>query len=69
MNIQITKTDNSRISKIDFDNLVFGKEFSDHMINMDYKNGSWGTPEIKPYGQISFHPSMHVLHYGQSVFE
>jgi len=69
MNIQITKTDNSRISKIDFDNLVFGKEFSDHMINMDYKNGSWGTPEIKPYGEISFHPSMHVLHYGQSVFE
>ena len=69
MNIQITKTDNSRISKIDFDNLVFGKEFSDHMINMDFKNGSWGTPEIKPYGEISFHPSMHVLHYGQSVFE
>lgn len=69
MDIQITKTDKSRLSTVDFDNLVFGKEFSDHMIDMDYKNGSWGSPEIKPYGEISFHPSMHVLHYGQSVFE
>ncbi|MEX0661382.1 MAG: branched-chain amino acid aminotransferase [Balneolaceae bacterium] len=69
MNIQITKSDKSRISEVDFDKLEFGKLFSDHMIDMKFKDGKWGAPEIKPYGQISFHPSMHALHYGQSVFE
>lgn len=69
MNIQITKSDKSRISEVDFDNLEFGKLFSDHMIDMKFKDGKWGAPEIKPYGQISFNPSLHALHYGQSVFE
>ncbi|MEX2435875.1 MAG: branched-chain amino acid aminotransferase, partial [Balneolaceae bacterium] len=53
----------------DFDNLQFGKMFSDHMVSMHYEDGNWDDPEIKPYGPISFHPSMHVLHYGQAVFE
>ena len=69
MKIKTTAVESSRISEVDFDNLVFGKVFSDHMIDMLYKNGEWSAPEIKPYGPITFHPSMHVLHYGQAVFE
>lgn len=69
MKIKTTAVESSRISEVDFDNLEFGKVFSDHMIDMQYKNGEWSTPQIKPYGPISFHPSMHVLHYGQAVFE
>jgi branched-chain amino acid aminotransferase len=69
MKIKITKTDQSKISNIDFDNLQFGRTFSDHMLEMIYKNGSWQQPEIKPYGPISFEPSLHALHYGQAVFE
>lgn len=69
MKIKTTTVEKSRISSIDFDDLQFGREFSDHMIDINYKDGSWGEPEIKPYGPISIHPSMHVLHYGQSVFE
>ncbi|TVR30708.1 MAG: branched-chain amino acid aminotransferase [Balneolaceae bacterium] len=69
MKIKITKTDQSRISDIDFEKLEFGRVFSDHMLEMVYQDGSWSEPEIKPYGPISFEPSLHALHYGQSVFE
>lgn len=69
MKIKTTPIEKSRISEIDFDNLQFGKVFSDHMVSMHYEDGAWEDPEIKPYGPISFHPSMHVLHYGQAVFE
>lgn len=69
MTIKTTLVKKSRVSEADFDNLQFGTLFSDHMVAMQYKNGKWDQPEIKPYGPISFHPSMHVLHYGQAVFE
>lgn len=69
MTIKTTPIEKSRISEADFENLQFGTLFSDHMVAMQYKNGKWENPEVKPYGPISFHPSMHVLHYGQAVFE
>ncbi|MEX0647300.1 MAG: branched-chain amino acid aminotransferase [Balneolaceae bacterium] len=64
-----TTIEKSRLSKVDFDNLEFGKVFSDHMVSMEYNHGQWNSPEVLPYAPISFHPSMHVLHYGQAVFE
>jgi branched-chain amino acid aminotransferase len=69
MNIRITPTTNSRISETDFNNLQFGRVFSDHMLEMKFKNGEWSDPEIKPYGPISIEPSLHALHYGQAIFE
>ena len=69
MKITITPTDNSKISKIDFENLNFGRVFSDHMAELHYKDGAWQSAEIKPYGPISFEPSMMALHYGQAIFE
>src|SRR6056297_72271 len=69
MKITITPTDNSKISKIDFENLNFGRVFSDHMAELHYKDGAWQSAEIKPYGAISFEPSMMALHYGQAIFE
>lgn len=69
MNIKITKSDQTRISEIDFNNLQFGRIFSDHMFEMVYKNGKWQTAEIKPYAPICFGPSMMALHYGQAIFE
>ena len=69
MKISITKTDQSRISDVDFDNLQFGRVFSDHMLEMVYKDGQWGEPKIIPYGPIQFTPSMQALHYGQAIFE
>ncbi len=69
MNIKTTKVDKSRISEIDFDRLEFGRQFSDHMVEMSWEGGSWSEPEIKPYGPISFTPALNALHYGQAGFE
>lgn len=67
--MKITKTTQSRIKDVDFSNLVFGTQFTDHMLIAEYSDGSWSEPEIKPYGPLSFTPAMHTLHYGQAIFE
>lgn len=69
LSINITKTSDSRITKVDFDNIPFGKVYSDHMFVAEYKNGEWTDFKIKPYENISMSPATSVLHYGQSVFE
>lgn len=69
MKISITRTDQSRISEVDFENLQFGRVFSDHMLVMAYRDETWQPPQIKPYGAIEFTPSMQALHYGQAIFE
>ncbi len=67
--LKITKVSESKINKIDFSNLTFGKNFTDHMFICDYVDGEWQTPEIVPYGPMSMEPSAKVFHYGQAVFE
>jgi branched-chain amino acid aminotransferase len=65
----ITPALSSKIGSVDFNNLVFGTTFTDHMLICSYKNGAWQTPEIKPYQPLSFSLSLHALHYGQAAFE
>jgi branched-chain amino acid aminotransferase len=67
--INITRTQNSHISEVDFDTLGFGEVFTDHMFSMDYENGKWINPRIEPYGKIEFEPALCTLHYAQAVFE
>ena len=67
--INVSHPETSKISQVDWDNLPFGKVFTDHMLVMDYKNGKWQSPEIMPFGPIPMHPAMSALHYGQSIFE
>jgi branched-chain amino acid aminotransferase len=67
--MKITSVAESRLSQVNFDNLPFGKVFSDHMLWCEYKNGAWQEPEIKPYGKIEVSPALHTLHYGQAIFE
>jgi branched-chain amino acid aminotransferase len=69
IDIEIQKVANSRLSEVDFDNLPFGKVFSDHMFIMEYRDGKWGEARIEGYRALSMTPAMSVLHYGQSVFE
>lgn len=69
MDIQVTKTAKSKIGEIDFNNLPFGKYFTDHMLEVDYANGEWGKVSIRPYGNLSLSPALAALHYGQSIFE
>jgi branched-chain amino acid aminotransferase len=66
---KITKTQKSRLAETTLLNIPFGKTFTDHMLVAKYENGSWQTPEIKPYQPLQLEPSLAVLHYGQAIFE
>ena len=69
MDIPVTRVKRSRLAEIDFNNLPFGKYFTDHMLEADYAYGEWKKVSIKPYQPIAFEPSLMALHYGQSIFE
>lgn len=67
--ITIEYISKSKIQDVNFDQLVFGSVFSDHMFECDFKNGSWQNARIRPYGPLSIEPAAKVFHYGQAVFE
>lgn len=67
--LEIEKVENSRIHEVDFENVAFGREFTDHMFTCDFKDGKWQTPKIMPYQALTIDPSARVFHYGQAVFE
>jgi len=69
MGIKITTAGRSKLSEINFDNLPFGKYFTDHMLEADYEDGEWKSVDIKPYQPLLLEPSLAALHYGQSIFE
>jgi branched-chain amino acid aminotransferase len=69
LKIQIIKTGDSKLPQLDFNNLRFGREFSDHMFSMEYSDGAWKNAVIKPFENLSMNPATSVIHYGQSVFE
>lgn len=65
----ITKVESSKLNDINLNNIPFGKYFTDHMLEVDYEDGEWKTPEIKPYQPLLIAPSLAALHYGQAIFE
>jgi len=67
--IRISPVQQSRLPEIDFDNLGFGQQFSDHMFQMEYSDGAWRDPAIIPFGEFQISPAALGLHYGQSIFE
>lgn len=67
--IRVERTENSRLSQLDPQNIGFGKVFSDHMFLVDYKNGEWTNARIVPYGPLNLSPATSAIHYGQSIFE
>jgi len=69
ISIKVERTEQSRLDQVNFNDLKFGREFSDHMLVAEYENGQWNSPSIMPYGKLSFAPSSSVFHYGQAIFE
>ncbi len=69
MDIKTTKSATSRLGEVDFDNLPFGRTFSDHIFTCDYFDGKWHNPRIEPFHNLSLHPATMALHYGQAIFE
>ncbi|WP_224484656.1 branched-chain amino acid aminotransferase [Robertkochia aurantiaca] len=67
--LTIKTATSSKIDQVDFNNLVFGTVFTDHMFECDYKDGKWENPRIVPYQPLTLEPSARVFHYGQAVFE
>ncbi|MEZ4856379.1 MAG: branched-chain amino acid aminotransferase [Gelidibacter sp.] len=67
--IDIVKAKQSKLTNVDFENLQFGRTFTDHMFICDYADGEWKQPKIIPYQAMTMEPSSRVFHYGQAVFE
>ncbi|KAG7263787.1 hypothetical protein CRUP_009971, partial [Coryphaenoides rupestris] len=50
--------------------LVFGKQFSDHMLTICWSDKEgWEAPQIKPFQNLSLHPASSALHYSVELFE
>lgn len=67
--IEINRTSASRLADTDFNNLQFGKIFTDHMLVCDFEDGYWHNPQIVPFGDLLLSPANVTLHYGQTIFE
>lgn len=67
--ISVTRTEKSRLPQIDFKNIPFGKEISDHMFVADYDGKEWTDLRIVPFQNFEMSPANLALHYGQSFFE
>jgi branched-chain amino acid aminotransferase len=69
ISFSIQKSLESKINQVDWENLPFGKVFSDHLFLMEYSDGQWQEGAIIPFAPIPMHPAMSAIHYGQSIFE
>ena len=69
MKIAINRSTSSRLSSVDFNDLPFGRIFSDHIFICDFADGQWQDARIEPFHNFSMHPASMVLHYGQAIFE
>ena len=49
-------------NSVDWDNLPFGRVFTDHMFLMEYADGKWQDPKILPFQDIPMHPAMSAIH-------
>ncbi|CAM9271524.1 unnamed protein product [Heterosigma akashiwo] len=57
-------------SKSPKEDLRFGKEFTDHMLDIDWNyDTGYSEPKIVPYGPLQMSPAASVLHYGLECFE
>ncbi len=69
LNIKYELT-NQRKAKPNWNDLGFGKHFTDHMFIMDYDKGmGWHDARIVPYQNLSLDPACMVFHYAQEMFE
>jgi branched-chain amino acid aminotransferase len=68
-NFKTLRIEESRLNTVDFNNIPFGRVFSDHIFVADYIDGEWCNMTIKPFEKIPFSPANITLHYGQAIFE
>lgn len=68
--IIIEKTNNPK-EKLPKEELLFGKSFSDHLVQIDWTSAknSWSKPLISEYKYFNISPAASCLHYGIQCFE
>jgi branched-chain amino acid aminotransferase len=67
--LEIHHATSSKLNDFDFNNIPFGKNFTDHMLIAEYNKGEWVSWKIVPYGNLSLPPSTTSFHYAQAIFE
>ncbi|KAG1669217.1 Branched-chain-amino-acid aminotransferase, mitochondrial [Nymphon striatum] len=59
-----------RLAKPSGDDLKFGQQFSDHMLQIKWSDSKgWHHPIISPIQNFSIHPAAKVFHYASELFE
>jgi branched-chain amino acid aminotransferase len=67
--LQIT-LNNTPKTKTPNEKLIFGKQFTDHMLEIEWEESKgWSNPRIVPYHNLSLPPSCSSLHYAIQCFE
>ncbi|HJQ13014.1 MAG TPA: branched-chain amino acid aminotransferase [Gemmatimonadaceae bacterium] len=69
VDITIDRIPTSRLPGVDLASVAFGTVYSDHMFSMEFSDGEWRSPCIRPYGPLPLVPNISALQYGISVFE
>jgi len=62
LTISVEQCKDSAVNRVDWDNLPFGRVFTDHMFLMEYADGHWKDPKIMPFQDIPMHPAMSAIH-------
>jgi branched-chain amino acid aminotransferase len=66
--ITVEKTKNP--GEKNFENLIFGQSYTDHMFECDWEKGKgWEKPKIVPFHNFDMHPANSSLHYALQCFE
>ena len=66
---RIERATQSRIDQVNFNNIPFGRVFTDHMFVADYDGKEWTNMRIIPFEEMRIHPGILAWHYGQEIFE
>ena len=62
------ETTKNPLPKPDPNTLMFGKQFTDHMLEVEWDaETGWGTPQISPFCNLSLPPAASALHYAIEV--
>ncbi|MBN1956623.1 MAG: branched-chain amino acid aminotransferase [Desulfuromonadales bacterium] len=70
MDLKILPIENPKPLIANENDLVFGQQFTDRMLVMEYDSGrGWHSARIQPYGPFQLDPAAMVLHYSQEIFE
>jgi len=68
--LTIEKTASHKPKYTDKNSLVFGREFTDHMLEIEWNQKTgWEAPKVTAFHDIKLHPAASSLHYALQCFE